>query len=184
MQTSLRSGLFVLATAALFMFQASTRAQANDPWEKLTFLIGTWSGGGSGKPDDAIGGEATFSFDLDKKIMTRRNRAEIAPKPGEKSPVVHEDLMIIYPVPANGGFHATYFDNEGHIIQYKVSFPEEQPSVVFESDASEKGPRFRLVNTLGAGGVMSTDFFIAPPGGEFRSYVKGTMKKKAVTPKK
>src|SRR5580658_1247866 len=127
MYRNVRSGLFVLATAALFMSLVSASPQAKDPWEKLEFLIGTWSGGGSGKPGEAVGGEATFSFDLNKKVMIRRNRAETASKPGEKSPVVHEDLMIIYLLPPNDGFHATYFDNEGHVIQYKVSFPEDQP---------------------------------------------------------
>jgi hypothetical protein len=90
--------------------------------------------------------------------------------------------MIIYPTPGDANFRATYFDNEGHVIHYTLTFPAKQPAVVFESDASDKGPRFRLVNELSADGVMSTEFFVAPPGGEFKSYVKGTAKKKPITP--
>jgi hypothetical protein len=36
---------------------------------------------------------------------------------------------------------------------------------------------FRLVYELLPDGALGTEFFIAPPGGEFKSYVKGTVKK-------
>jgi hypothetical protein len=48
---------------------------------------------------------------------------------------------------------------------------------VFESPRGEKGPLFRLVYVWGADGVLSIEFLIAPPGGEFKSYIKGTAKK-------
>ena len=37
----------------------------------------------------------------------------------------HSDLLYIYP--EGSGFKAIYFDNEGHVIHYAISFPARQP---------------------------------------------------------
>jgi len=151
--------------------------QDKDAWGPLRFLVGTWTGRGSGKPGEATSAVASFAFDLDKQILVRKNRAEFAPKPGEKKAEVHEDLMVIYPAPGSSGFRAVYFDNEGHVINYTISFPGKKSSAVLESEASDKAPRFRLVYEPGPDGALNNEFLIAPPGGTFKSYVKGTMKK-------
>ena len=151
--------------------------QSGDPWEPFQFLIGNWSGTGSGQPGEVVAGWTSFSFDLGKNILVRKNRAELAPKPGEKTGAVHEDLLIVYREPGEPQFRAIYFDNEGHVINYRVSFPAQQQSVVFESDASAKGPRFRLIYELGSDGLLSSEFLIAPPGGEFKTYTQGKVKR-------
>lgn len=140
---------------------------------------GDWTGVGSGQPGEASSGSTTFSLDLDGKVLVRTNRAEYPPKAGEKSGVVHKDLLIVYRQPGDGLFRAIYFDNEGHVIHYAVSFPPKQPSVVFDSEASEKGPRFRLVYGVIKDGALSVEFFFARPGEELKPYVTGLLKKKA-----
>jgi hypothetical protein len=169
----------------LFWTTAPLQAQGGDPWAHLAFLIGDWSGAGSGNPSDAIAGTTRFFMDLDGKILVRKNRAELAAGPGEKSDTVHEDLMIIFPQGGDFGLRADYFDNEGHVIHYSLSFPEKQPSAVFESDSSAAGPRFRLVYSLDPGltnpqgpATLVNEFWIAPPGGEFRMYLRGELWKK------
>lgn len=150
---------------------------AGDPWAPFEFMIGSWSALGSGQPGEAASGSTTFTFGLHKNILVRNNRAEIAARPGEKAGTVHEDLMVIYRQPGETRFLADYFDNEGHVIRYCVSFPQAGTTAVFESEPSEKGPKFRLVYLAGKGGTMEVEFLVAPPGGEFKSYVKGTMKR-------
>ena len=58
-----------------------------------------------------------------------------------------------------------------------MTLPGKDRSVVFESDGTDKQPRFRLVYEADANGGLRSEFFVAAPGGEFKSYVKGTMKK-------
>lgn len=169
--------LTVTVSAAIVLPRVCAQSAQPAPWGRLHFLLGTWVGGGSGRPGDSIEGTVTSSMDLDEHVMVRKNRAEIAPKPGDKGPMFHEDMMVIYQEPGQTSPRAIYFDSEGHVIHYNVSFAAKQPGVVFESEPSDKAPRFRLVQTLESPGIMSTDFLIAPPGGEFRSYVKGVVHK-------
>lgn len=169
--------LLLMAALALLPGVAGAMAQGPDPWAPFQFLVGAWSGLGSGKPGEAVSGKTSFVFQLDKNVLVRNNRAEYAPKPGETKGTVHEDLMIIYRDSGGQGFRAVYFDNEGHVIRYAVSFPARQPSAVFESEASGSAPRFKLVYELAADGTLSIDFLVAPPGGEFKSYVKGSARK-------
>jgi hypothetical protein len=170
--------LFALWPTLWFsLLQPSTEAQKKNPMAPLQFLVGAWSGIGYGKPGEAIKGLTTFSWELDGNIIVRKNRAEYAPASGGVVKTIHEDLMIIYQQPGGEKICATYFDNEGHVINYTASFPARQPAVVFESTASEKSPRFRLVYEIGSDEVLTNEFYIAPPGGGFRLYVKGTIKR-------
>ncbi len=144
-------------------------------WERLQFLIGSWISPVSGQPGEGISGASTFSHALDGKIIIRNSRAEFAPAPGEEKGLVHDDLLIIYQQPGEGGLRAVYFDNEGHIIHYKLSFPEKQPGVIFESEASENSPQARLVYDTEPDGTLFTEFSVALPGGPLLSHVKGKL---------
>jgi hypothetical protein len=146
-------------------------------WDQLQFLIGSWSSPVSGQPGQGVSGSTTFSYDLDKKVVVRKSRAEFAPAAGETKGLVHEDLLVIYQQPEESVLRAIYFDNEGHIIHYTLSFPEIQPGVVFESEASETSPQARLVYGAAEDGSLVTEFFVATPGGALLSHVKGTVQR-------
>ena len=171
------TALTLAAVVSLSLAQLPAGAQEKDAWAPLQFLVGTWFGVGSGQPGEAMSGSTTFSYELDKKVIVRKNRAEYPPKQGEKVVLVHEDLIIIYRQPGEQHFRSIYFDNEGHVINYTVSFPSKQPSVVFESEVTKKSPHFRLVYEITKEGSLSVEFFVAPPGGELKSYVKGVLKR-------
>jgi hypothetical protein len=89
--------------------------------------------------------------------------------------LIHEDLLVIYQQPDELQLRAIYFDNEGHIINYTLSFPAMQPGVVFESEGSQTSPRARLVYETADKNTLVTEFFVAAPGGELLSHVKGTV---------
>lgn len=178
MKRCVASVLFVFAAiAATTLSQLPAQAQDKDAWAPLLFLMGNWSGVGSGQPGEALSGSTTFSFDLGKTVIVRKNKAEYPPKPGEKIGLTHEDLMIIYQQPGEAGFKAIYFDNEGHVIRYRITIPAKQPAAVFDSEGGEKGPRFQLICEAVPNGALSVEFLMAPPGSDLKSYVKGTIKK-------
>src|SRR5258708_5499366 len=130
-------------------------------WKDLDFLIGKWVGA-AGEKDTALGaGQGAFSFDLEvnSKIIVRHNRAEY------DSGAKHDDLMVIY---MEGTPRAIYFDSEGHVIRYKISYPAAD-SVVFESDGTQPGPKYRLSYWMEKTSLKGK-FEVAPPGGEDETY--------------
>lgn len=89
-----------------------------NPWEKIQFLMGEWTGQGTGDPGHGSGGYS-FGFDLDKRVLIRNNHADY-PAANGRPAFSHHDLMIVYP--ENGNLRADYFDNKGHVIHFKVQF--------------------------------------------------------------
>jgi hypothetical protein len=135
------------------------------PWKNLDFLIGKWTGV-AGEKDTPLGaGQGDFSFEpqLNQKIIVRHNLSKY------DSGARHDDLMVIYLDPPNDAPRAIYFDSEGHVIRYNVTFPAPN-SVIFESDASQPAPRYRLSYTLEQS-TLAGKFEVAPPGSSWRPYM-------------
>ena len=146
-------------------------AQNTDtPWKKLDFLLGKWVAVASEKDTPHGAGSGDFSFDpeLDRKIIIRRNHAQY------DSGVKHDDLMIIFLDSPNDP-RAIYFDSEGHVIRYRLSFPA-QNKAVFDSEAGLPGPRYRLTYALN-GAALDGKFEIAPPNAEYKTYLSWTSKR-------
>jgi hypothetical protein len=164
-------GLLVLALTR----SNSVAADTPEAWKPFQFLIGDWVGSGSGKPGEGSG-EFSLKFDLDQKILVRRNRDQLAPTAKQPAGAVHEDLMIIYQQPGSGAFRADYYDNEGHVIHYAISLAEH--TAVFESDEPGNATRFKLTYELKSDGLLSITFAVAGPGKPFQTYVSGTARRK------
>jgi hypothetical protein len=174
----MKNSFKLLAVFALIFLSVALRAadaDESETWKPFQYLIGDWVGIGSGKPGEGTG-EFSLRYDLNKKILVRKNVNRIAPKPGEATTVNHEDLMVIYPQANKGNFRADYFDSEGHVIHYSVSCAENK--TVFESDATGNGPKFRLTYELKTPDVLTIDFAVAAPGKDFQTYISGTAKRK------
>ena len=110
----------------------------NDPFAACRFLIGEWVGEGSGRPGQGRG-EFTFRPELQGKVLVRRHRAEIAAGP-DRPAQVHEDLMVVYPAGKGQPLKATYWDNEGHTIQYTVHSSADGKTLTFVSEPSPARP--------------------------------------------
>src|SRR5512141_2649683 len=88
-------------------------------WERFDFLMGEWAGEGGGDPGQGQGqGSFSFAYDLDGRVIIRKNRTDF-PASGGRPAARHEDLLIIYAWPG-GHTRGIYFDNEGHVINYAV----------------------------------------------------------------
>lgn len=153
----------------LFTTLTALHAQTNDAWKKLDFLTGNWVGF-AGEKDTPLGpGHGAYSFnpELNGKILVRKNAAHY------DSGVQHDDLMVVYLETDTP--RAIYFDTEGHVIRYNLAFPGAN-RVVFESDGSQPGPRYRLTYWM-EGASLNGQFEVAPPGKEYQSYMKWTSKR-------
>ena len=152
-------------------------AKPDDPWAGWRFLVGEWSGDGSGQPGQGQGG-ASFVLDLGEKVLVRRSQSVYPAAQGKT--VTHEDLLVVYPGSGTEKEKkAVYFDNEGHGIHYSASATAD--GVVFLSEPAPDSPRFRLTYLREKDGGVRVRFEIARPDkpDAFSPYVEGVTHKKA-----
>jgi hypothetical protein len=152
-----------LTLLALLTAFSALHAQTSDAWKKLDFVLGRWEGVAGEKDTPLGGGQGSYSFtpELNAKIIVRRNNAQY------NSGVQHDDLMVIY---LEDTPRAIYFDSEGHVIRYNLAFPAAN-RLVFESDGSQPGPRYRLTYWL-EGASLNGQFEVGAPGKDYQSYMK------------
>ena len=153
-----RPKYWICICTLVFLIQSVTAAEKQDVWEPLVYLMGNWEA--VAKPGSAKGG-FTFSFDLQNKIMVRRNHAEY-PAANGRPASTHDDLMIIYHEGAPSALHAIYFDAEDHVIHYDVQTGP-GAKVTFVSEVLVNMPRYRLSYDRLPDGMLHGKFEIAPP---------------------
>lgn len=163
----------LILTLALFGFLNAGFAQQKINWGKWNQLTGEWKGEGSGRPGQGDG-TFSFTFGLDKNVIERRSHSEY-PATQNKPLIVHDDLMIVYPDFGGNPTKAIYFDNEGHIIQYTITYADE--SIVLTSSKMPNVPVFRLTYTLLNSETVNTKFEISTDGEKFMTYIEGQSKK-------
>ncbi|MFY9530830.1 MAG: hypothetical protein WBC04_26500 [Candidatus Acidiferrales bacterium] len=148
-------------------------------WKAFEFLIGDWFGEGWGAPGQGTG---TFSFttDLQGRVLIRRDHSDY-PATEDRPALSHDSFTVIYVDSETSHTRATYFDNEGHSIQYAVTISVDGKTATFLSDLLPSRPRFRLTYTNTRPGELELKFEIAPPDQpeQFIEYVEATARKKA-----
>ena len=112
----------LLLIIALLGFLTTGFGQQKVTWDKWEWLKGEWTGEGSGQIG-VSSGTFSFSLDLDKKILVRKSHTEF-PATDKKAKEIHDDLMIVYSDNSGNPSKAIYFDNEGHTINYVVTFAD------------------------------------------------------------
>lgn len=164
----------ILAAFLIIVTGAVSGQGKSSNWEKLNYLTGNWKGEGSGKPGE---GQGYFSFkpDLDNNILVRKSHSEY-PAQKDKPLIVHDDLLIIYSDSSGNPGKAIYFDNEGHVINYSVTFPNDR-DIVFTSDKTPSAPVFRLTYSIIDSNTVNTIFAMSQDGKNFRTYVEGKSKR-------
>lgn len=141
----------------------------NSPWDKWIWLIGEWKGEGNGQPGQ---GDGTFTFynDLDGKVLIRKSHTAF-PANGNKPAFAHDDLMIVSLDYAGNPAKAIYFDNEGHTIQYAISYGAN--AVILQSEKIANIPVFRLTYTSLDSQTVGVKFEMSGDGMKFITYLEG-----------
>ena len=155
-------------TIGLLTMMTTCFAQQNSSWTKWSWLMGEWKGEGSGQPGQG-GGTFTFKPDLNDKVLVRRSHSEY-PASGNRPAVIHDDLMVIYLDQSGNASKAIYFDNEGHTINYSISYSEQ--SIVLLSDPIPNVPIFRLTYSLLNNQTINTKFEMSQDGVKFMTILK------------
>ena len=164
---------FFLISTIIILFALSGNGQIKPSWVKWSFLIGEWIGEGSGQPGQ---GNGSFSFypDLDRNILVRKNHTGF-PAAGNIPATKHDDLLIIYPENEETPSKAIYFDNEGHVIHYSISYRDS--SVFLTSEKKTGNPVFRLTYTPSGKDFVVTKFEMSRDGEVFMTYIEGKSKR-------
>jgi len=159
---------FIFLISFLF-FIMSTYAQQNTTWTNWSWLIGDWKGEGSGQPGE---GGGTFSFrpDLDGKILVRKSHSEY-PASGNRPSTIHDDLMIVSLDFNCNPTKAIYYDNEGHIINYTITYSLK--TIILLSEKTPNVPIFRLTYSLLDDQRVNTKFEMSQDGEKFMTYIEG-----------
>lgn len=169
----MKSTLITVITIFLFA-SLSFGQEQNNQWVKYNFLLGTWHGEGNGEPGE---GEGHFSFDLDlnENILIRKSHSEY-PATKDKPLIIHDDLMIVYHDNSGNPSKAIYFDNEGHVLNYAITFPSDG-ELVFTSDKIPNAPLFRLTYSQTGADLINVKFEMSQDGEKFFTYVEGNSKR-------
>ena len=148
-------------------------SQQKPSWDQWSWLTGEWVGEGSGKPGDG-GGTFSFKTELDQNILVRKSHSEY-PATASKPKVIHDDLMVVYPDFAGTPSKAIYFDNEGHTINYSITYSDK--TIILTSDKIPNVPVFRLTYSLIDTETVNTKFEMSQDGEKFFTYIEGKSKK-------
>lgn len=163
----------VLLTIVFCGMIATGFSQQKPSWDQWSWLTGEWIGEGSGKPGDG-GGTFSFKTDLDQNILVRKSHSEY-PATANKPQVIHDDLMVVYPDFSGTPAKAIYFDNEGHTINYSITYSDK--SIILTSDKIPNVPIFRLTYSLIDNETVNTKFEMSQDGVKFFTYIEGKSKK-------
>ncbi len=169
------SRAYYLPGVLVFLIAATASgAEADrDSWAPFRFLMGEWTGEGTGQAGQ-FSGSFVFQPELGGKVLVRRNRVERARQP-EHPAAAHEDLMVVYPAEKDRLAQALYWDDEGHAVKYTVEPSPDSKSLVFLGEIAPSQPRYRLGYKDLGDDLLGIEFAMAPPGKpqEFRTFLEG-----------
>ncbi len=163
--------LFIFIFLGIYCNSFSQKSPNWGIWNQLT---GSWVGEGNGKPGQGEG-ECSFTFDLDKNILVRKNHTVISAIKDKKE-VIHDDLMIIYADSLGLTNRAIYFDNESHVINYSII--NSDTTIILTSEIRLGLPQFRLTYSFVNKETLTSKFEISLNSKDFFTYIEGTSKKK------
>ena len=172
--------IIIAVTFTLFTSLLLAQNHAGSPPDNLktlTILEGTWEANAQGNGGARASGSYTFKRELGGHILGRHSQTEKGCKGPNSFDCDHGDLLYVFDEGMGQPLKAIYFDNEGHVIHYYVTTPT-PTSVMFLSDTSTPGPRFRLVYEKKESLMFGKFQMQMPNQSEWKSYLEWSGGKK------
>ncbi len=170
-----RSTCRLFLTVALLLCSARIAvAQSSAPnWTPFGWLVGDWIGEGATADRGQGTGGFSFTLDLQKNILVRKNWADY-PATNDRAAFRHDDLMIAYQESAKDPVQAIFFDSERHVIRYVAGVSTDGNMILFTSEVQPSSPRYRLTYVKTGEKTLTLKFEIAPPGkpDAFATYIE------------
>ena len=153
---------------AIFVLICTGILNAQNQWDALSFLEGTWDGATKAQASGVhANGTYIFRKEMGGHVLARHTSAAGCKGPADFN-CEHSDLLYIYQDTRDQPLKAIYFDNEGHVIHYNIATTSDSALLI----SDDPGPQFRLTYELKEG-VMSGKFQMKPPRqAEFKSYLE------------
>jgi hypothetical protein len=107
---------------------------------------------------------------LDGKNLVRKSHSEY-PANGNKPAIVPDDMLIVYLDFSGNPTRAIYFDNEGHTLNYSITYSDK--TIVLLSDKIPNVPIFRLPYLMLDPKTINTKFEMSQYGEKFMMYIEG-----------
>lgn len=165
-----------LLTAGVPVLAQSVDSSASDPWKAMQSLVGQWDGALGGEAGQASNGSFNIAPDLQGHALVRRSFAEF-PATKDRPAIRHDDLTIVYQGAQGTAPRATYYDSEGHVIEYTVLVSSGGRNIEWLGAIRPDEPRFRFTYVFTSPTTMNVRFEIAPPGqpAKFVTHVEGSV---------
>ena len=133
------------AAVALFLYamtgspSVAAKADPENPWAPVRFLVGDWEGDSEGQPGKGRV-KRTYRFVLGDNFLHERNVSTYPPQPKNEKGEVHEHWSFFSFDHARHTLVFRQFHQEGFVNQYVMAVGSPAGTVVFETEALENIP--------------------------------------------
>jgi hypothetical protein len=168
----LRALTLIVTLAAAIPVAAQTE-KADDVWQPVRFLEGSWEGTGEGSSGQSEVVQH-YSFMLGGKFLQMQTRAVFEPQEKNPEGEVHEDFGIFSHDQIRDKIILRAFYVEGFVNTFVLDrISEDGDTLTFVAESSENAPtgtKARLVLAHAEEGAIEESFFVAFPGKDFSCF--------------
>lgn len=154
----------------------------SNPFDKINFIVGEWSGSGSGFGNEKSKIESSFQLVMDGKYMEVKNESRFEPTEKKPEGEHHIDKGFISYDKIRKAIVFRQFNNEGYVNQYLlVDSLSSDTLLVFETETIENfvsGGKARWTIKKISDNEIETTFEVSFPNKEYTCFGTNKLMKK------
>ena len=172
----------VLQTVLTLLVLAGAVPAQNSHFDRFEFLLGRWSGTGSGFGNQQSKIESGFSLVMDGKYIQVKNHSVFEPTESKPQGEEHTDMGFFSYDKARDRIVYRQFNSEGYVNQYLLNDSlSSDSSLVFETEIIENfipGGKARWTIIKTGEKEIETIFDVSFPGKEFACFGRNQLTRK------